>query len=130
MTNAPLKTVSSDKCSPAGGHYSPGVVHNGVMYVSGQLPFRPELDRDAKMSPADQARACLQNVIDIAEAAGADRERVIKTTVFISNMDAWGSINEVYQEFFPNHKPARCVVPCGPLHFGFEVEIEAIVAVS
>jgi len=130
MTKAPLKTVSSDKCAAPGGHYSPAVLHNGVLYVSGQLPIRPGLDKDAKQTPAEQARNCLQNIIDIAEAAGADRNRILKTNVYIANMNNWPAINDVYQDMFPDHRPARCVVPCGPLHYDFEVEIEAIVAVD
>jgi len=71
----------------------------------------------------------LRNVSEIIKAAGSSMDQVIKTTVYISDIQLWERVNEVYSDFFGEHRPARAVVPTKDLHFGFQIEIEAIASV-
>jgi len=71
----------------------------------------------------------LRNVSEIIKAAGSSMDQVIKTTVYISDIQLWERVNEVYSDFFGEHRPARAVVPKKDLHFGFQIEIEAIASV-
>lgn len=66
----------------------------------------------------------------ILRAAGSSRNKVIKTTIYISDINLWDSVNQIYAEFFGQHRPARSVVPTQQLHFGFQIEIEAIATLS
>jgi len=119
-----------DRPAPA-GHYSHGVVHAGLLFVAGQLPIEPGTGRKLTDAPADaQARQALANLDAVLLAAGTSRDRVLKTTVFVSDIHLWDQVNAAYAEFFGTHRPARSIVPCGPLHFGLVVEIEAIAAVD
>ena len=112
------------------GHYSQGIVHDGTVYVSGQLPINPQTGEKCLGSIEEQARQTLKNVAAVLAAAGADLSNVLKVTVYVSDIEIWGRVNEVYAEFFGEHRPARCVVPTRTLHHGFQVEIEAIAFVG
>jgi 2-iminobutanoate/2-iminopropanoate deaminase len=70
------------------------------------------------------------NVTAIVRAAGSDLDRVIKTTVYVSDISLWDRVNSVYADFFGEHHPARAVVPTRALHFGFQIEIEVIAVLS
>jgi 2-iminobutanoate/2-iminopropanoate deaminase len=120
---------TADAPQPA-GHYSQGVVHNGTLYVSGQLPIDPQTGEKCLDSVEDQTRQTLKNVAAVLAAAGADLGNVLKVTVYVSDIEIWGQVNEVYAEFFGEHRPARCVVPTRTLHHGFQVEIEAVAFVG
>jgi len=124
-----ITSIASEKSRPAGGHYSPGIVHNGLLYVSGQLPFDPEGQGRELKDIETQIRNCLRGVELILEAAGSDMSKMIKTTVYLADMTDWDIVNEVYKDVFGEHKPARAVVSSPNLHFGCGVEIDAIAAV-
>src|SRR5262245_29126155 len=111
------------------GHYSQAIVHNGIVYVAGQLPIDPATGAKKLGGIEEQAEQALQNVAAILEAAGSDLAHVLKVTVYISDIDQWGKVNAVYAKFFGEHKPARAVVPTRELHYGFMIEIEAVAAV-
>ena len=124
-----MKKISTPNAPKAGGHYSQAVVHNGVVYISGQLAIDPK-SGERNLGPIEeQTGQALRNVIAIAEAAGSDLNHILKTTVYISDIELWGKVNEIYAQFFGDHRPARAVVPTKELHFGFLVEIEAVAAV-
>ncbi|MHA4838803.1 RidA family protein [Sphingopyxis sp. MSC1_008] len=112
----------------AGGpHYSPFVVGGGFIFVSGQLPLLPGRDISLAAAPfASQAEQALFNLKAVLADAGAGLEQVVKTTVYLADVDDWGELDAVYGRFFGAARPARSVVPSGPLHFGFRIEIEAI----
>ena len=112
------------------GHYSQAVVHNNIVYVSGQLPVDPETGEKRLGSIEEQTEQALRNLSAILQAAGSDLNQVIKTTIYISDIELWGRVNEVYSKFFGEHRPARVVVPTKDLHFGFQIEIEAVGVVS
>jgi 2-iminobutanoate/2-iminopropanoate deaminase len=124
-----MKNISTPNAPKAGGHYSQAVVHNGVVYISGQLAIDPKSGERNLGSIEEQTGQALRNVIAIAEAAGSDLNHILKTTVYISDIELWGKVNEIYAQFFGDHRPARAVVPTKELHFGFLVEIEAVAAV-
>jgi reactive intermediate/imine deaminase len=110
-----------------GPHYSPFTVGGGLVFVSGQLPLRPGRDISrASASFAEQAQQTLENLKAVLHDAGVDLSQVIKTTVYLSDIGDWNELDAVYGEFFGDTRPARSVVPTGPLHFGFRIEIEAI----
>lgn len=110
------------------GHYSQAVKHNGLLFVSGQLPVDPEKQEQSVDSIEEQTRQALHNVKAILEAAGSGLDRVLQMTVYISDISLWGRVNAVYAEFMGNHRPARAVVPTRELHYGFQIEIQAIAA--
>lgn len=112
------------------GHYSQAVVHNGMVYVSGQLPVKLDRLSSEVGTIEEQTSQVLHNIEQILLAANSDKSKVVKVTVYISDISLWGRVNEVYSHFFGNHKPARTVVPTKELHYGYQIEIEAIAALN
>ncbi len=108
------------------GHYSHAVAAGGFVFVSGQLPIPPDGSKDPSLPFAQQVRITLQNVERALAAAGAALRDVVKVTVYLTTEEHWAEFNAVYAELFGEHRPARAVVPVGPLHYGFLVEIEAV----
>jgi 2-iminobutanoate/2-iminopropanoate deaminase len=102
------------------------VVHNGIVYVSGQLPINPETGEKCIGSIEEQTEQVLKNLAAILEAAGSGLDRVLKVTVYVSDISLWGGVNAVYAKFFGDHRPARAVVPTRELHHGFLIEMEAV----
>lgn len=127
---ASVRPVSTTDAPPPGGHYSQGVVHNGVVYIAGQLPIRLGQKEHLVGSIEEQAEVILTNLDAILKASGSRRDLVIRTTVYISDVGLWGKFNQVYAAFFGEHRPARTVVPCNKLHYGYDVELDAIAAVA
>ncbi|GAB4004662.1 RidA family protein [Spirosoma migulaei] len=112
-----------------GGHYSQAVVHNGLVYLSGILPITASGQKLAEASIAEQTEQILANLDAILQAAGSQRANVLKVTVYVSDISAWGTVNQLYTQFFGDHRPARSVVPVGPLHYGLSIELEAIATI-
>jgi len=112
------------------GHYTQAIVCNGMVYVSGQLPVKPDRSSNEVGSIEEQTLQALQNVEQILIAANSSKECVVKVTVYISDISLWGRVNTVYSSFFGAHKPARAIVPTKELHYGYQIEIEAIAAIK
>lgn len=112
------------------GHYSSAVVHNGLIFVSGQLPMNLQTGETENGAIEAQTELALRNVEQILLAAGSDLNRVLQMTIYISDIELWGKVNEVYASIFGEHKPARAIVPVKDLHFGTQIEIQAIAAVK
>lgn len=125
-----MKQISTSKAPAPRGHYSQGIIHNGIVYVAGQLPINPETGKKIVGTIEEQTEQALKNVAAILEEAGSSMDRVVKTTVYISEIQLWNRVNKVYAKHFSTHRPARVVVPTGLLHHGFQIEIEAIAAVK
>lgn len=125
-----MKKITTPKAPAAGGHYSQAIVHNGLVYVSGQLPIEPQTGEKILDSIEAQTEQVMTNVKAILEAAGSGLSQVIKTTVYIADIQLWDRVNQVYARYFGEHRPARAVVPTGPLHHGFLIEMEAIAAMK
>ena len=124
-----MKMISTSDAPAPAGHYSQAVVHDGHVFVSGQLAVDAATGRKFVGTIEQQTKIALENVAAILRAAGSDIDHVLKTTVYISDIELWGRVNEVYADFFGGHRPARAVVPTRELHHGLLVEIEAIATV-
>lgn len=125
-----MKSVLTMKAPKPAGHYAQAMVHNDLVFVSGQLPIDPLTGEKYLGAIEEQTEQALKNVAEILKAAGSDVDRVIKTTVYIAKIELWDRVDSVYARFFGEHRPARAVVPSRELHFGFQIEIEAIAALS
>ncbi len=123
-----MKKILTSKAPEPAGHYSQAIIHNDLVYVSGQLPIDPVTGEKRVSSIEEQTKQALNNVAAILEAAGSDINHLIKCTVYVSDISLWGRVNAVYANFLGEHRPARAVVPIKNLHFGFQIEIEAIAA--
>ena len=123
-----IKTVLTPDAPAPAGHYSQAVVHNGLVYVAGQLSIDPQTGERRLGSIEEQTEQALKNVEGILKAAGSDLSRVLKMTVYISDINLWSRVNEVYARVLGEHRPARAVIPVGELHYGFLIEIDAVAA--
>ncbi len=126
-----MKLISSPDSPTPSGHYSSAVVHNGVAYVSGQLPRVP--GKSADFAPATieaQTRQALENAEAVLIAAGSRRDLVLRSTLYVSDIAYWAAVNAEYAAFFGTHKPARAIVPVGAFRNGFLIEIDMIAAVE
>lgn len=122
--------IDSEAKKKSKSHYSAAIVHDGIVYVSGQLPIDPEKGTLVEGDIKTQTRAVFQSLSKVLEAAGSSKERVLRTTAYIPDVSLWRDINEIYAEFFGEHKPARTVVPTTKLHYGSMIEIDAIAYVE
>jgi 2-iminobutanoate/2-iminopropanoate deaminase len=120
------KQVQTDKAPKAIGPYSQGIVANGFLFVSGQIPIDPATGDLNTGTIEDQARQVLKNVGAVLEAAGSSYESVVKATVFLQDMNDFGKMNAVYAEFFKAPCPARATVQVARLPRDVKIEIEAI----
>ena len=125
-----IQTVSTPNAPTPAGHYSQAVVHNGLVYVAGQLAIDPQTGARLTGSIEEQTEQCLKNIGAILKAAGSDLSRVLKMTVFISDIELWSAVNVVYARIMGEHRPARAIVPVKDLHYGFKIEIETIAATN
>lgn len=119
------KIISTDKAPAAIGPYSQAIEVNGMVYTSGVIPVNPE-NGEIPEGTVAQATQALTNLKNLLEAAGSSMDRVIKTTVFIKEMDEFGTINGIYKEFFTSDFPARSCVEVARLPKDVLLEIEAI----
>lgn len=120
-----MKIIKTDKAPSAIGPYSQAVEHGDLVYTSGQIPVDPatgELKTDIK----EATRQSLNNLKNLLEASGSSLEHVLKVNIYILDMGEFSDINEVYAEFFDEHKPARSCVAVTTLPKNAVIEIEAI----
>jgi 2-iminobutanoate/2-iminopropanoate deaminase len=125
-----IKTVLTPNAPVPAGHYSQAVVYNGLVYVAGQLAIDPATGENILSSIEAQTEQALKNVAAILQAAGSDLSRVLKMTVYIADISLWSAVNAVYAQVMGEHRPARAIVPTKDLHYGFQIEIEAIAATN
>lgn len=126
-----MKKVLATKNAPAAlGPYSQGVSAGGIVITSGQLAIDPATGLFAEGGIGDQTRQCLLNIKAVLAEAGLTMADIIKTTVFLKNMDDFTAMNEAYAAFFPENPPARSAVEVARLPKDAAVEIEAIAASS
>ena len=121
-----MKAIHTDKAPKAIGPYSQAIEAGGLVFVSGQLPVNPTTGEFAEGGIKEQTRQSLTKAQPVLQAAGTDLSRVVKTTVFLSDMDNFGAMNEVYAEFFSQPFPARSAFAVRTLPKGALVEIECI----
>lgn len=125
-----MKKIRLDTGGENKGHYSPGIISGGTLYISGQL----SIDSDTRKVPEggidEHMKLALHNMELVLKAAELTRNDVVMCRVYITDINNWDRVNQVYGEFFGEHKPARIVVPVPALHFGCMVEIEATAEVD
>lgn len=110
------------------GHYVPGMISGGTLYISGQLPVHHETALPMADTIEQQTKDALHNVELVLNAAGCTKEDVVLCRVYIPDVCHWDAVNAVYAAFFGSHKPARVIVPTRELHNGAMIEIEAVAA--
>jgi reactive intermediate/imine deaminase len=123
-----MRAITTDRAPAPGGHYAQALVHDGLVYVAGQLPLVPGGPQRPPPSFEEQAELVLSNVIAILEAAGSSADRILKATVYIADIAHWPAFNAIYARRLGSHRPARTVVPVAQLHYGSLVEMDAIAA--
>jgi len=121
-----LQRINPSAMATPGGHYSHAVVANGFVFVSGQLPITPEGVKLVDAPFEAQALQVLANVQAALEAAGSSVGQLVQVRVYVDSMDNWPAFNAVYAKWAGDSRPARAVVPVGPLHFGLKVEVEVV----
>ena len=120
------QVIHTDNAPKAIGPYSQAVKAGNLLFVSGQVPFVPETMEIVEGDVKAQTAQSLKNLQAILKEAGADFSNVVKTTVFIKDMNEFAQINEVYAEYFGENKPARACVEVARLPKDVQVEIELI----
>jgi 2-iminobutanoate/2-iminopropanoate deaminase len=124
-----IRCITTPDAPLPAGHYSQATVHDGVVYVAGQLAIDPATGDKRLGSIEEQTERALRNLEAILTAAGSGLDRLLKVTVYISDIALWAAVNAVYARILGAHRPARAIVPTKDLHHGFLVEIDAIAAV-
>ena len=118
--------IQTDHAPAAIGPYSQAIKTNGLIFASGQIPIDPKSGQFVEGGIREQTKQVLKNLAAVLEAAGSSLSQVVKTTVFLADMQEFGAMNEVYGEFFKEEPPARATVEAARLPRDARVEIEAI----
>jgi 2-iminobutanoate/2-iminopropanoate deaminase len=118
--------IKTESAPNAIGPYSQAVRAGGFIFCSGQVPFDPKTGEFVPGGIQEQTEQVLRNLMAVLEAAGSSLERVVKTTVFLSNLNDFGAMNEIYGRFFGEDCPARSTIEAGRLPRDASIEIEAI----
>jgi 2-iminobutanoate/2-iminopropanoate deaminase len=126
----PKKIVQTAKAPGAVGPYSQAVIANGFVYTAGQIPLIPGESKIVEGDIQAQTRQVLENLQAVLEGAGTTFANVVKTTVFLKDMNDFAKMNEVYAQFFPENPPARSTVEVARLPRDVMVEIEVIALVG
>lgn len=125
-----MEIIRTDKAPAAIGPYSQAIKTNGFIFTSGMVPINPDTNTVVEGDIEAQARQAISNVKSLLEASGTSLDKVVKTTVFIKNMDDFGKINEIYSEIFAGHCPARSCVEVARLPKDVLIEIEAVAVIE
>lgn len=121
-----IETVATDRGPKAIGPYSQAVRANGFVFLSGQIALDPKTQQIVEGGVSLQTERVLENLKGIVEAAGSSMQRVVKTTVFLADMNEFGAMNEVYSRYFVNDPPARSTIEASRLPRNVRVEIDLI----
>ncbi|HEX7117368.1 MAG TPA: RidA family protein [Longimicrobiales bacterium] len=125
-----LKRVHTERAPEAIGPYSQAIVAGNLVFTAGQVPFDPETMQIVEGDVAVQTERVMENIKAVLEAAGASLSSVVKTTVFLKDMNDFAAMNEVYGRYFGDHKPARSTVEVARLPKDVRVEIETVAVVG
>ena len=121
-----MDVISTEKAPQALGPYSQAIRANGFIFCSGQIPIDPDAGTVVATTAEEQARLAITNLRNVLEAAGSGLDKVVKTTVFLGDMNEFAAVNGVYAELFGETKPARSCVQAARLPKDVKIEIEAI----
>lgn len=125
-----LATIHTDKAPQAIGPYSQAVKCNGFVFVSGQIPINPATGELLEGSTGDKTKLVMENIGRILEEAGTSFDKVVKTTIYLTDLNEFNEVNKIYGEFFSSHKPARATVQVARLPKDVSVEIDAIASLE
>jgi 2-iminobutanoate/2-iminopropanoate deaminase len=120
------KIIATDKAPGAVGPYSQGIAAGGFIFTAGQVPIDPATGKVEAETIEEQTRQSLMNIRAVLHAAGSGLDRVVKMTVFMTDLGQFQAMNAVYAEFFPADPPARSAVQVAALPLGVQIEIEAV----
>ncbi len=118
-----MEIIETLRMPKSNGHYSQCIHHNGILYLSGQLPIDP-VTRAIPETIEEQADLALSNVELVLNEAGSSKNQVLQMRIYLSDIALWDKANDRYSAFFGDHKPVRSIVPTRDLHFGCLIEIE------
>lgn len=124
--STPLTTVATDRAPAAVGPYSQAIIAGELVFVSGQIPLDPATGQLVEGDFAVQVEQVLRNLDAVLTAAGCERRRVAKVTVYLTDLGRFAEMNTVYERFFGDHRPARAAVEVSALPRGAAVEMEAV----
>ena len=124
------KAVSTDGAPKAIGPYEQAWVVDGMVYTSGQIALDPKTGEMVAGGVVEQAGRVLENLKAVLEAAGSSMDRVVRTTVYMTDLSQFGTLNGIYAECFGSHKPARSTVGVAALPRGALVEIDAVATMT
>ena len=120
------ETVHTDDAPPAAGAYSQATTTDDLVFTAGQIAMTPDGDSLADEPIDVQTERALDNLAAVLEEAGSSLDDVLKTTVYLADIDDFGKMNEAYADYFESDPPARSAVQAGALPLGMGVEIEAV----
>ncbi len=121
-----IKLINTEKAPGAVGPYSQGVEIGNLIYTSGQLPIDMSTNKLIIDDIKQATKASMDNLKAILEEAGSDLDHLVKTTIFVTDINDFETINEIYASYFEEHKPARSLVEVSKLPKGANIEIEGI----
>ncbi len=124
-----MESIQTDRAPQAIGPYSQAIKANGFIFASGQIPLDPATGQLIEGDIRAQTERVLNNVVAVLEAAGSSLDRVVKTTVFLADMNDFAAMNEVYASYFGSSRPARSTVQAARLPRDVQVEIEVVALV-
>ena len=124
-----MKIINTENAPAAVGPYSQAIIANGFVFCSGQIPYSTS-GEVVGSTAAEQAVQVLKNLSAVLEAAGSSLSKVVKTSIFLQDMNDFASVNEVYAAAFGDHRPARATVEASGLPKGLMVEIECVALAS
>ncbi len=125
-----MRTISTDRAPKAIGPYSQGIAASGLLFLSGQVPLDPGTGQLVQGTIQEEVTRVLENLKGVLEAAGSGLQGVVRTTVYLTNLEDFTAMNEVYARYFGEHRPARSTVQVAALPRGARVEIDAIASVA
>ncbi len=126
--SAHRESVTAPNAPEAVGPYVHAMRSGGLLFCSGQIPLDARTGEIVGVTPAEQAGRCLENLAAVCQAAGATLGDAVRLTVYLTDMSAFASVNEVYSSFFETDPPARVAIGVAALPRGAQVEIDAVVA--
>jgi len=122
--------VSTEKAPKAIGPYSQAIKVGGMVYTSGQIAIDPKINQFLDKGIEEQTRLVLDNLKAVLVASGSSLDDVVKTTIYLTNIDDFSKVNEIYATYFSSNKPARSTVCVAKLPKGAKIEIDAIAEIS
>ena len=120
------RVFQTDKAANLGGPYSQAIIHNGLIYLSGQGPIDPMTNTVSLGTIEEETKLAMENVRIILEEAGSSLDQILKVTVYLLKIKEYGRFNEVYRKYFQKDLPARSCIQAGKLPFGISVEFDVI----